>query len=52
MNSVSFPIFILFLAVVYLFAVYGLLTIAQMFKPENNIISANSEDSNNQVEIT
>lgn len=46
------PIFIVFFAVVYLFTVYGLLTIAQMFKPDNNIIVANSEDSNNQVEIT
>ena len=50
MNFANSPISILFFAVVYLVIIYGLLTVAQIFRRENNI-PQNSEETNNQVEI-
>ena len=52
MNFVNLPVYILFFAVVYLISIYGLLTIAQMFKSGNNIISRNKEKAKNKVEIS
>ncbi len=51
MNFVNLPIFILFFAVAYLVGIYGLITIAQMLKQENNFLSRNRDKPNNQVKI-
>ena len=51
MNSANLPVSILFFAFIYLIAIYGLLTIAQILKSEKSVISRNPDKPNNQVEI-
>jgi len=50
MNFVNLPLSILLFAVVYLISIYGLLTIAQMFKREDNVVRHNQEN-NSQIKI-
>lgn len=51
MINLNLPIFILFLAFIYLLIIYGLLKIAEIQKREENIISNNSQDTSRGIKI-
>ncbi|BAZ46193.1 hypothetical protein NIES4102_32220 [Chondrocystis sp. NIES-4102] len=50
MNPVNLPVFILFLAAIYLLCIYGLLKIAEMQKPGSTIVSNTSKQRRNKIQ--
>ncbi len=51
MIYLNLPIFILFLAFIYLLIIYGLLKIAETQKRSENIISDSSQDTSQGIKI-
>lgn len=50
MNPVNLPVFILFLAAIYLLSIYGLLKIAEMQKPGSTIVGNTPKEGGNKIQ--